>query len=238
MLKRAPFTGVSSLAAGVAAITIAGLAGCGQITVGPAASDGGDAGAADIPISNGDAPVDAPAIEGGGGGDSGPAVTVDQACADLDNSLCDALAACSKFVLELSFGDKATCVSRNNLSCVASQQAAGIGGTPADLESCASAIPAASCADLIGHKMIGACRDRPGTVSNGMTCGEGLQCQSTFCKRQGTCGVCAPRVGAGSSCNSDEQCAPDLVCASGSCVAPGEANASCDDKDPCRADLY
>jgi hypothetical protein len=71
-----------------------------------------------------------------------------------------------------------------------------------------------------------------------MTCGENLQCQSTFCKRQGSCGVCAPRVGAGASCSGDDQCAHDLVCASGSCVAPGEANASCDDKTPCRADLY
>ena len=99
-------------------------------------------------------------------------------------------------------------------------------------------MPAATCPDLVAGKMPVACQDRPGTVINGAACGAATQCQSTFCKRQGSCGVCAPRQAGGESCNSDEQCDPNLVCASSACVAPGEAGASCDDKHPCRNDLY
>jgi hypothetical protein len=173
------------------------------------------------------------------GGDARAPVSVAQACSDVDTSLCSALGACSAFALQLTFGDMATCVTRNDLGCTIGQMEPGVGRTTDDLEACAHAVPAATCPDLIAGKMPAACQDKPGTVINGAACGAATQCQSTFCNKNGACGVCAPRQAAGQSCNSDPQCAQNLVCASGSsCVMPAEANIACDDKHPCRADLY
>jgi hypothetical protein len=195
---------------------------CGNITTAVPPADGGD-----------DAPLD------GGADTTPPPVTVGQACTDLDTSTCGALSACSTFVLQLQFGDAATCVARNDLACNTGQAASGVGRTTTDIEGCAQAIPAATCPDLIAGKLPDACQDRPGTVVNGAVCGSNAQCQSTYCRKQNACGVCAPRVAAGESCSGNEQCLPGLVCAAGmSCVAPGQTSASCDDKHPCRDDLY
>src|SRR3954469_15869496 len=85
------------------------VAACGSITTAPSGDAGGDAA---------DAPADT-------GGDAPAVVTVAQSCTDLDTSLCNALAACSTFVLQLSFGDLATCVSRNDLACTIEQSPTG-----------------------------------------------------------------------------------------------------------------
>ena len=182
------------------------------------------------PLETADGGGDAPA-------DAAPP-TVDQACNDLSTSLCNALNTCSAFILQLGFGDVSTCVSRNNLSCTISQNASGVGRTVADIEACARALPASTCADLVAHKMPAACQDTPGSVVNGLACGASTQCQSTYCRPTGQCGVCAPRQTTGAACTTTDQCEPGLVCASQSCVAPGERSQGCDDKHPCRDDLY
>src|SRR5947209_1763345 len=128
----------SPRAIAIAFTLCAALAACGNIT----STTGGDA-AADAPP------------------------TVAQACTDIDTSLCNALAGCSTFVLQLTFGDIAGCVSRNDLTCNAEQSAAGVRRTTGDLEACARALPAVSCADLIARKLPAACQDQPGTVING-----------------------------------------------------------------------
>jgi len=208
----------TSIARVAVACAVGGLA-CGNISSAPPSDGGPDAGS--------DAAADMAPL------------TVAQACTDLDTSLCGALGACSTFVLQLSFGDLATCVARNDLACTIGQAPSGVGRTTADLEACGRALPAATCPDLIARKLPATCQDPPGTVINGAACGSGLQCASTFCKRQGAaCGVCAPRAGAGESCNGNDQCQPDLVCAGSACVAPAESGAACDDKHPCRDDLY
>jgi hypothetical protein len=174
------------------------------------------------------------------GADTGPPLTIDQACTDLNTSICGALQACSTFLLQLAYGDVATCVARTNLGCTMGQAASGVGRTLEDLENCARAIPTVSCADLIAHKTPAACQDKPGTVINGLSCGAGTQCQSTFCRKQGACGVCAPREAVGGVCINDEHCRADLVCVptTSRCAVPGEMGAGCDDMRPCRADLY
>jgi len=177
---------------------------------------------------------DAPLADGG---DTAPP-TVEQACNDLSTSLCNALGVCSTFLLQLGFGDVATCVSRNNLACTIGQNATGVGRTVADIEGCARALPLVSCGDLVAHKMPAACQDKPGSVLNGAPCGASTQCQSTYCRPQGQCGICGPRQAAGASCTSNDQCQPDLVCAASQCVAPGELGQTCDDRRPCRDDLY
>src|SRR4051812_33969110 len=100
--------------------------GCGNITTTGQAGDGGDA------------PVGGP---DGNGADKGP-ITVEQACKDIDTSICNALAGCSTFVLQLSFGDVATCIARNDLACTVEQSQPGVGRTTGDLEACAQAVPA------------------------------------------------------------------------------------------------
>ncbi len=200
------------------ALVLALLPACGEVHP-LVTADGGDAGAGDAPT------------------DSAPP-TVDQACNDLSTSLCTALNTCSAFILQLGFGDVATCVARNNLSCTIAQNASGVGRTVTDIEACARALPSSTCADLIAHKMPAACQDKPGGVVNGLACGASTQCQSTYCRPTGQCGVCAPRQPAGAACMGNDQCEPGLVCAATTCVAPGELGQSCDDKHPCRDDLY
>jgi hypothetical protein len=187
------------------------------------------------PLESSDGGGDAPASDAAA---DTATPTADQACNDLSTGLCNALAACSTFILQLGFGDAATCVSRNNLACTIAQNATGVGRTIADIEACAHALPSLSCADLVAHKMPAACQDKPGSVLNGAPCGASTQCQSTYCRLQSQCGVCAPRQAVGAACTSNDQCEPGLTCASSLCVTPGELAQVCDEKDPCRDDLY
>jgi hypothetical protein len=178
------------------------------------------------PSNSGDAGIDAP-------------LTAAEACGQLAGAICDAVDGCAHVYMQLLYGDKTTCISRQQLSCMDDQMVSGTNNTPAIAASCAQAIHTATCADLLASKIPAACQIQPGTVANGLACGSSWQCQSTHCEKNGQqCGICGPRAAAGGTCTVDDGCQVGMVCASGKCVTPGELGAGCDATHPCRGNLY
>jgi hypothetical protein len=176
------------------------------------------------------------------GGDDAPPETApltdDQACDMLAQAMCGRIAACAPPALPLFYVDMATCLSRVKLGCTKDQMDADITRTAADLATCAQAIPNASCDDLLAKMLPAACQTKPGMRLNGEGCGSSLQCASAHCEiTDGTCGTCAARAAANGSCTSDDGCVAGLVCANNKCVTPGTSGMSCDDNNPCRANL-
>jgi hypothetical protein len=177
---------------------------------------------------------------GAGGAGGGPPPTTEQACDQFAQVFCDALHTCANFLVEVLYADATTCVSRTKLACMTDQSVPGIGRTPQDVVTCAAAVSAASCEDLVSNRLPDACENVPGPNVNGSGCGSSLQCQSGHCEKgDATCGTCAPRQAANGACTVDEGCVRGLVCANQKCVAPKDLGADCDaQSNPCRAKLY
>jgi hypothetical protein len=220
---------------GLGAVLMGGGA-CGSVRAidgdaGTGGGGGGGVGTGGTTTSGGDAAADtAPEVA--------PPLTADAACALTANAICDAIDACASFILRLQYGDKATCVSRTTLSCTGDQAVPGTTRTVDDLASCARDVGAAACPALLAGEYPPACALKPGTRVNGMPCGSDWQCASTYCRKTGACGTCAPRVDAGEACVADGGCEKGLVCATMKCVAPGSVGAACSASQPCRGDLY
>jgi hypothetical protein len=219
---------VSRLVAVVGLATMV-FAGCGGVTAAPSTGGAGAGGAG----------------AGGAGGrvDGGPAnappVTTNDGCTQVAMALCSSLYGCAPVALQVLYGDKTTCIARSVLSCTTDQGVAGIGRTADDLAACATALGTATCSDLLAGQMPSVCTAKPGTVINGRACGSDLQCQSTYCNKTDTCGVCSPRQTAGGDCTVDAGCVAGLVCAHMKCVAPAGPGGDCNlPNQPCRSDLY
>jgi hypothetical protein len=174
---------------------------------------------------------------GSGGGGS---VSADQACSDLGNAICQRLNSCSAAFVTSNYGDVATCAMRVNASCGQSIAANGTGLTPANRETCAMALPGASCEDLVDNNFPSACQAVAGHLANGTACTDSSQCQSTYCNlgTDGTCGACgAARQGAGGTCHRNDDCETGSTCKSGTCVTPVKAGGTCDGTHPCQTTL-
>jgi len=173
---------------------------------------------------------------GGGAQDaaaeSGP--TASQACQDFAEAFCGRLNACAPFLMEVSYGDVATCASRMQLTCAPGLGAPGAHATAADMEACAKAIESQSCDDALDNSQPSAC-SIPGARPDDAGCGVNTQCQSGNCRPfPGTiCGTCAPHSQAGGPCVLDGDCAATLVCNLGVCAGPGVAGAPCSPTQPC-----
>jgi hypothetical protein len=174
-----------------------------------------------------------------GGGDAAQSVTAQEGCNQVAKALCDALDSCAPSAVMVLYGDKATCITRAALSCTTDQSVAGIQRTGDDLVSCARALGAATCPDLLAGNFPDVCAVKPGATINGAACGSDWQCQSTYCGKTDKCGVCGPRQAAGGDCTVDGGCGKGLVCGAKKCVAPAGPNADCNlPAQPCRSDLY
>jgi hypothetical protein len=174
---------------------------------------------------------------GSGGAGS---VSADQACSDLANALCQKLNTCSATFVTYNYGDVATCAMRVNTSCGQNIAANGTGLTPANRETCAMAIPGASCEDLVDHNFPSACQAVAGQLANGTACADSSQCQSTYCNlgTDGTCGACgAARTAAGGTCHRDDDCETGTPCKSGGCVTQVKAGGTCDGTHHCQTTL-
>jgi hypothetical protein len=214
---------VVTLLVGIAA----GGGGCGSVS--PAAPDAGGTG-------------------GGGSGsggagmvDAGPEVaplTVDQACGQVARAICDALKSCAPPLLRGIYGDEATCIARGLLACTTDQNAPGTNRTLTEITMCADAVADATCPDLVASKFPSVCNVKPGMRPNGSACGSDWQCQSTYCRKMGQCGVCGPRAGLAEACTVNNGCQEGMVCANAKCAVPGDVAAPCDANRPCRSDLY
>jgi len=184
---------------------------------------------------------------GGGGDMSTPdlstaidmTLTGDQACADFGMQICARIQACEPTILQFVFGDPATCNTRLALECAQGLKAQGL-TNPAQLaEQCAQAYAALSCNDLVLGSNPPACT-AAGMRMNGLACGGGSQCMSSYCAQPkgGGCGTCGPAPTAGASCANLNDCGNGLLCAGDNTCEPAVAAAGkCDNSHPCGKQL-
>jgi hypothetical protein len=168
-----------------------------------------------------------------------PSVDASKACADVADAICAKLATCSKFALDVTYGDVAKCKERAVINCAESFSAPGTSATPAKAEACAQSLGSLACDDFLTGKLGAACTPAAGALTEGASCTEDAQCASTFCARAPTaaCGKCAAITTPGSAC-VNESCSRGLACPKGttSCVVPvrgkvGDACAKLEDCD-------
>jgi hypothetical protein len=173
------------------------------------------------------------------GSDSAAPPSAEDACNAYAEAACAKLDSCAKVYIQIEFGDKATCLARAKLGCLPSLNAPGTGTTTAQISSCASALPDASCADVLGRKMPEACKTVAGTRADGVACADDSQCVHELCRKPkgAACGVCSSPSAAGGACQSDGDCDDGLTCSHDVCTPFGAAGASCDETHPCNPTL-
>lgn len=174
-----------------------------------------------------------PGGDGGGGPQDMPlSVTEDQACTQLAQAVCAKISQCTSFSFNVSYGNMATCVARQKLSCIGQTTLNGATIKPANIASCANATTQESCEDFDAGNSPAACRPA-GTLANGAPCGHAVQCVSGYCAGvgAGSCGVCTARAGQGSPCNAMTYCDYGLYCsgsgASRTCAKYGTQGSAC-----------
>jgi hypothetical protein len=162
------------------------------------------------------------------------------ACTALADAYCTKLQTCSTFVMNVAYGDLATCKARWVLNCTPNFIAPGTSATPARTTTCAQSIAALSCATFLSGDLGTSCAIAPGTVAQGGTCGDDAQCASTFCARapDAVCGTCQPVTNAGDPCVLKScSTSTNTVCPAGktTCVKPvaGKVGDSCVGHEQC-----
>jgi hypothetical protein len=169
----------------------------------------------------------------------GPSWTL--ACQDYAEARCERRDDCSAgFNLRTLYGDLATCVAREQLSCTLGAGAPGATNTPVTVEECAVAMRAMGCADFFASHMPPVCRFT-GTRAMGAPCAFGGQCASSYCSGNKTaiCGTCGPPPVEGAPC-VESSCGFDLQCVQRTqiCQAVPMAGMPCDQNAiPCGVDL-
>jgi hypothetical protein len=173
-----------------------------------------------------------------GCGSSGP--SAEQACSDLAQARCMKRQSCTNGAgITRAYGDMATCVARESLSCTIALAAPSTGNSPAAVEACVAAFATYACVDFLDDNPPAACiATGPGVA--GAACTFAGQCASTYCAQNKTavCGTCGDPPLAGASC-ATSVCARAQECVSASitCAAYGQMGAACDSSHPCAADL-
>lgn len=154
-------------------------------------------------------------------------------------ALCDRTQACAPALLQGLYGDVANCVTRVTATFAPGLTAKGSAVTAAVLDACASALPAASCGDLLSNRLPDACTPPAGTLADGAACAVDAQCATKHCKIAlgKTCGTCAARSEAAGACVVATDCAPGLTCISGACAKLGTSGSACSATAPCRPDF-
>jgi hypothetical protein len=113
-----------------------------------------------------------------------------------------------------NFGDLATCLQQQKLSCLDGLVAPGTGTTPTLVEKCTAEYATWTCADLYdnGANPPPDCAI-PGQLANGAVCTFNGQCSSRFCAgtKNAARGVCADEPLEGASC-ATSGCAPGQAC--------------------------
>jgi hypothetical protein len=150
------------------------------------------------------------------------------ACADQAAAICARRTACTymDYGVTLTYGDDATCLERQPLTCVHNLHVVDTGSTSAEVEGCAQSYASLSCSDFFDGFMPDRCI-AAGPGATGSSCSSNAQCASDSCvvPPHQICGTCQPQPLAGASCNTRADCGHDLTCAipsgasSGACVA-------------------
>lgn len=158
------------------------------------------------------------------------------ACGDFAAAMCARRQACSymDYDVRAVFGDDATCLARQGLTCINNLHVTDTGTTASQIEGCAQSIPSVSCSDFYDGILPSRCI-APGPEATGAPCSTAGQCASDFCDvpPHATCGTCQPQPLAGATCQTRADCGRDLVCGtpsgatSGTCVARVGDGAAC-----------
>jgi hypothetical protein len=167
------------------------------------------------------------------------AVDIATACEAYARGICDRGVACGPFLLALTYGDYATCLSRVLLDCKPIFQAPGNRTTPEAVMACGRELAGTPCGDFVVRRLPAACVLAAGALVDGTPCGFDHQCASRRCRvRTGSrCGVCAVQSGVSGECNSDRDCQPGLRCREGTCEATVGFGSPCGGAAPCTYDL-
>jgi hypothetical protein len=171
-----------------------------------------------------------------GSPDDGPSVA--QACTDSSYARCNRFQACSPVILQVRYGDEATCESLLDAFCTNSVTAPSSGSTPATVEACVQQIPSWACSDYVNDlNSPPACQQATGSLASGAACAFPAQCSSGFCAiaAGSACGVCAALPQAGDSCAQLTTCGAGLSCnsASSACATFALSGSSCALGQPC-----
>jgi hypothetical protein len=163
-----------------------------------------------------------------------PSVTPAEACPALIKAYCAKAQACYPFAWQIAWPDAATCETRINLTCPQLAQVMGTRVTGSDLQACAAKLTNLSCEDYFAlSSPIQACGFPSGTLTDGSACGEDVQCQSLYCKKDAglDCGKCTVASKSGGVCTTSSDCEKGLACvgAAGArqCTAYLQLGASC-----------
>jgi hypothetical protein len=211
---------------------------------------GGTAGSADGgPGTAGKAGAGTAGASGGGTGGSGATDAStgtdaggdsQQACTAFADAYCAKLQTCSTFVMNVAYGDLATCKQRWVLNCVPNFGVTGTSATPTRTSACAQSMAALTCPTFLSGDLGTACATGAGTVAQGGPCGDDAQCASTFCARapDAVCGTCQAATMAGDPCvQSSCSVSTNTVCPAGktTCIKPvaGKVGDSCIGHEQC-----
>jgi hypothetical protein len=165
-----------------------------------------------------------------------------QACSDLAHNECSRLGSCSLTVLQIRYGDEATCEAQVNAACTVQLTAPSTGNSPAHEEGCSQAYSTLACtADLNIAPVPAACQQQTGSIPNGGVCVFMGQCESGFCAivPGAPCGVCAPGPALGDSCKALTTCGLGLFCTTDTqtCASYVELGGACGKGLPCGTGL-
>jgi hypothetical protein len=148
----------------------------------------------------------------------GSGVTISKACADLAMTRCAKRASCTVAGnatgagIVREYGDNATCLTRETLSCMQGLSAKSTGNSPDEVEQCIATYATLSCADFLANNIQAPCV-ATGLLSDGSPCAFAGQCKSTYCinASRSACGTCgaAPAIGADCSLST---CARGVDC--------------------------
>lgn len=177
---------------------------------------------------------------GGTGGTGGAEPTVEEACAAVAVATCAQIDTCAPFLMQVTYGAKGTCEERTTERCTSLPELEGSKLTVADLQACAAAYEARTCAEVLDPAPAG-CRF-PGEKADGEACVAGSQCTGLLClvDVEGTCGECATPLADGDPCDPAKSlCGEGLFCASGAqvCTKLAQLDQPCTDQKVCRPGL-
>jgi hypothetical protein len=161
--------------------------------------------------------------------------TIDQACTDAANAVCQRYQGCSAALISFAYGDIASCQTRAALQCKTRLASPDQGNSPSNIEGCVAKVPQISCQNLYSGDVPSECLPPAGARAAGAACGDDAQCQSAFCAvdTDRVCGTCQTAPAAGAPC-AGGRCGPGFVCNTQTkCVRPGAVSSACDGASPC-----
>jgi len=179
--------------------------------------------------------------DAGGEAGQGTSGTPAEVCAAYAKASCERFAACEVVAFRRAYSSVDRCRERTAESCVDELSAAGTGLTTESMAQCADALATAGCTAGV-TRPIPECTHE-GSKGTGDSCRYDTQCASGFCNRplRTWCGVCAPQVGVGETCDPNRPngceeglaCGPELMC-----VTPSGQDGSCNSNSDCQPTLH